>query len=164
MKIYIAAAVVSLILIAVLFTASKQITVRNLTPQTVSAETETDGELYAVLNYFGMYYFYTDGYFNFCGEHGIDISEYIESFKEINADLDWIAEEKAAAKNIDRDAFKKLIDDEHPSSFRAAIAAKLEEEKMTPDELCDRLLKEIKETPENFYMMTLLTADYQAEQ
>jgi hypothetical protein len=163
MKLYIAAAVVSLILLAVLFTASRQITVQNMSPQTVPAETETDGELYAVLNYFGMYYFYTDGYFNFCGEYGIDISEYVESFTEINAELDRVAEEKAAARNIDREAFKKLIDDEHPSSFRATIAAKLEEEKMTPAELCDRLLKEIKETPENFYMMTLLTAGYHAE-
>ncbi|MDR2104647.1 MAG: hypothetical protein LBP51_02720 [Deferribacteraceae bacterium] len=156
MKPYILAAAASIILVVVLFIAGRKIS--EIPSETVAAAdiSEVDKDRRALLSYIGLYYYYTEGYLNLCNEYGVDVSQYRDSFIQINAELDKLADERAEALNIDRKMVYEIIQGEHPNSFRLGVKTRLEEDNTTGEVLCNNLLKEIAENPELFDLMKLL--------
>ncbi|MDR2400168.1 MAG: hypothetical protein LBD73_00775 [Deferribacteraceae bacterium] len=167
MKLYVASAAISIILVVVLVIAGGKIAVSNLPePSTLNLTETLDDERRTLLSYVGLYYYYTDGYLNLCQEYGVDVSEYKTRFIEINSEIDKLADERLEELNINRTAVYDILEGEHPNSFRAGIKARLDEDNITGVELCTSLLKEIVEQQELFDLMKHFESvgEVQAEQ
>jgi hypothetical protein len=166
MKLYIAAAIVSILLVIVLFIAGRGIIKKNFVPQPPQAYNDPESlneEKRALVSYLGLYYYYTEGYFKLCEEYGVDISEYKRRFIEINAEFNEVIEKRGESLNIDKAQVYRIIEEEHPGSFRAGVEAQLKEDNMTGLELCETLLREIAEKPAMFDLSELLAEAAEAE-